>query len=224
MKAVENRINQYLGEIKSHLGFLSEDEIEEILVNVRSHINDELAVQGQGQPTLEMVDTVLGQMDSPVSYAQGFAEWKTDDVKSKRMPWQVILAAILLPSGIITTFMIFAISPSSGNASPTLFQWLLRVIVLPLGILSPFVCTTLGLAGISQIRNSKGKIIGLPLAFSVAIFYPIIVLDFVLFWFIASAFSAEEYWNIVLLGCILVILVLDFVILKSGWKAARRKE
>lgn len=224
MKAVENRINQYLGEIKSHLGFLSQDEIEEILVSVRSHINDELAVQGQGQPTLEMVETVLGQMDSPVSYAQGFAEWETNDLKSNRIPWQVILAAILLPCGVIAAFMIFAISSSSGNASPTFFQWLLRVIVLPLGILSPFACTTLGLAGISQIRNSKGEVIGLPLAFSVAIFYPIIVLDFVLFWFIASAFSAEEYWNIVLLVCILVILVLDFVIIKSGWKAARRKE
>jgi hypothetical protein len=224
MKAVENRINQYLGEIKSHLGFLSEDEIEEILVSVRSHINDELAVQGQGQPTLEMVETVLEQMDSPESYAQGFADWKMDDLKSKRIPWQAILAAILLPSGIIAAFMIFAISPSSGNASPTFFQWLLRVIVLPLAILSPFACTTLGLVGISQIRNSKGEVIGLPLAFFVAIFYPVIIPNFVLFWIIASAFSAEEYWNILLFVFILVILVLDFVIVKSAWKAVRRKE
>ncbi len=224
MKVVENRINQYLDEIKSHLEFLGDDEIEEILMSVRSHINDELAVQGQGHPTLEMLEKVLGQMDSPESYAEGFVERQSDDLKSKRISRHAILAAILLPFGIIAAILTFGIFPSSGNPSPTLFQWLMRVTILPLGILAPFACTILGYVGISQIRNSRGEIVGLPLAFSVAIFYPLIILDFVLFWMIASAFSAEEYWNIVLLVCILFILVLDFLMIKSAWKAVRSKE
>ena len=224
MKAVENRIDQYLDEIKSHLDFISDDEIEEILMSVRSHINDELAVQGQGQPTLETLEKVLRQMDPPESYADDFKEWKLDDLKSKRISRQAMIAAILLPFGIIAAFLTFAISPSSGNPSPTWFQWLMRVTILPLGILAPFACTILGYIGISQIRNSRGEITGLPLAFSVTIFYPLIIVDFMLFWIIASAFSAEEYWNILLLLCILFILVLDFVIIKSAWRTIRSKE
>jgi hypothetical protein len=224
MKAVENRIDQYLDEIKSHLEFLSDDEIEEILMSVRSHINDELAVQGQEEPTPEILEKVLGQMDPPESYAEGFAEWKMDVLKPKRISRQAIFAAILLPFGIIAAILTFAIFPSSGNPSPTWFQWLMRVTILPLGFIAPFACTILGYIGISQIRNSRGEITGLPLAFSVAIFYPIIILDFVLFWIIASVFSAEEYWNIVLLVFILAILVMDFVMIKSAWKAVHRKE
>jgi hypothetical protein len=223
MKAAEDRINQYLDEIRSHLEFLSEDEIEEILMSVRSHINDELAVHGQEEPTLEMVETVLGQMDSPESYAEGFADRKMDVTKPKRISRQAIIAAILLPFGVIAAFLTFMIVPSSGNPSPTWFQWLMRLTILPLGIIAPFACTILGYIGISQIRNSEGEVVGLPLAFSVMMFYPTIVLDFFLFWVTASAFSTKEYWNIVLLVCILVILILDFVMIKSAWKAVYRK-
>jgi len=55
MNEVEKRIDQYLDDIQSHLEFLSDDEKEEILISVRSHIDEQIAQRSQGQPTLEII-------------------------------------------------------------------------------------------------------------------------------------------------------------------------
>ena len=52
---------------------------------------------------------------------------------------------------------------------------LLALTTVPLGLTSPFGTTILGLVSISQIRNSGGKLYGLPLAAADALLYPLLV-------------------------------------------------
>lgn len=52
---------------------------------------------------------------------------------------------------------------------------LLALTTVPLGLTSPFGTTILGLVSISQIRNSRGKLHGLPLAAADALLYPLLV-------------------------------------------------
>jgi hypothetical protein len=218
MNEVEKRIDHYLDDIRSHLEFLSDDEQEEILISVRSHIDEQIAERSQGQPTLEILQTVLTEMDSPESYAESVTPLESGDSKSKKFSRHAVIGATLLPFGIILSLMTFVVSPSSESTSPTALQWIARVTILPLGILAPFACTTLGLMGISQIRNSKGAMTGMPLAFSVGLFYPLLILDFVIFWILATAFSALETWNIILILCLLFLLTLDYFIIRTAWK------
>ena len=219
MNEVEKRIDQYLEDIQSHLEFLSDDEKEEILISVRSHIDEQIAQRSQGQPTLEIIQTVLSEMDSPESYAESVDQLKPSGSESKQFSRHAVIGAILLPFGIILAFMTFAVFPSSEASSPTALQWIARVTILPLGILAPFACTTLGLMGISKIRNSKGALTGMPLAFIVGLFYPLLILDFLIFWILATAFSALEIWNIILVVSLLFLLILDYLIIRTAWKS-----
>lgn len=220
---IEKRTRQYLKEIKAHVGELSAEEIDEVLDNVLSHIHNEMRERSQEAPTLQDLEEVLREMDPPEAYAQSLLGSTTESSTRARFSRYPIIGAILLPFGIGLALLFFPIFPSDNGSVPTIWQWVLRLTILPLGILAPFACTALGFLGISEIRKSSGRVIGLPLSFFVAIFYPIIFLDLLIYWITASNFSATDYWNIVLALCIIIILVLDYVIIKAGWKAVNRE-
>ena len=76
--------------------------------------------------------------------------------------------------------------------------------------------------GLAEIRRSQGQIIGRGLAAAVALFYPLVILDAVIFIVAASLFSGETYWNIVLVATVLLLLILDFFLGRAGWSAAAR--
>ena len=78
----------------------------------------------------------------------------------------------------------------------TIWQWIARFTILPLGLLAPFGCTALGCLGISRIRASQGRLIGMPLAVAVALFYPLLVLDGVLLSLGYALADGSEYWRI----------------------------
>jgi hypothetical protein len=221
---IEKRTRQYLNEIKSHLGELSTEEINEVMDSVLSHIHNELRERGGKAQTLQDLEEVLKEMDPPEAYAQGFLGSTTESSTRTRFSRYPIIGAALLPFGIGLALLFFPIFPSNAESGPTLWQWILRFTILPLGILTPFACTTLGFLGISEIRKSSGKVIGLLLSFFVTIFYPIIFLDLLLFWITASTFSAKDFWNIILTLYIIIILILDYAIIKTGWKAINKEQ
>jgi uncharacterized membrane protein YqjE len=221
---IEARIGRYVEEVRAHLGDLTEEEIEEILSSIRSHIEGELHSRSEGQPTLEMVEALLQEMDSPESYGEGIGLLAADELVKRRFSRPPIIGTVLLPFGVVMALMFFMVSGTStstaGSSSTTAWQWVARFTVLPLGILAPFACTALGLMGVSEIRKSKGNVVGMPLAVFVGLFYPIIVLDAVLFVLTLWLFGDESYWNVAVLAVVLLMLVIDFFIIRATWRAA----
>ena len=197
LTTIENRINQYLDAVRDQLSGLSQDEIESIIDDLREHIDTALLAHGE-QPALENVEAVLAEMDAPESFAPDLDE--TTEVVPK-VSRTAILGAVLLPFGILMAIVsLMPVSSATFSAvdgvttrnlsGTTWWQWLLRLTVLPLGIISPFATTILGFISISQIRASKGKLVGKPLALIDALFYPILVFDGLLIAFLFVMIAA----------------------------------
>jgi hypothetical protein len=136
-----------------------------------------------------------------------------------------IIGAVLLPFGILTTilYLIPGITYSTvdgftTNKVPEQFwwQWLFLVTILPL------VTTILGLVSISQIRASKGGLIGKPLALVDALFYPILIFDglLIVLMFMIIATIPDGHLalteSLTLLSYVLVIIV-DLIIAAIAW-------
>ena len=148
-----------------------------------------------------------------------------------------IVGAGLLPFGILATLLFllpasFAIystvdSVTANSGSQVAWwQWLLRLTILPLGIISPFATTILGWISLSQIRASNGKLIGKPIALLDALFYPILLLDGVLiallFLFIARIPEGNlAFTEMITLLTYILVLVVDFVIVAIAWAKVR---
>jgi serine/threonine protein kinase len=89
---------------------------------------------------------------------------------------KAIVAAVLIsvtlllaiPIGLLYLAGRFSLDP---DQTPTL---LLFVMVLPL-LVVPFVATILGFIAVSEIRHSRGRLIGLGLAFADAVFFPTLI-------------------------------------------------
>lgn len=217
----ELRINQYLGAVKEHLGALSTEEVDEILDSIRAHIDSELRTRGKEGPGLALVEAVLAEMDPPESYAETTSALEDVDLTGQRFSRYPIIGTILLPFGILMALLMLVAIPGGGvGGAMTGWQWLARYIILPLGIVAPFACTALGIMGISEINKSGGRIIGLPLALFVGIFYPILLIDGILFVLALRLFDGASYWNIAILVSVLFILVVDFFIIRTAWRWA----
>jgi len=68
-KEIESKIKRYLGSIFSGMAATPRDELRDVINNVERHIYDELSKRCPGEPTLEDLDEVLSNMDTPESYA-----------------------------------------------------------------------------------------------------------------------------------------------------------
>ncbi len=116
--------------------------------------------------------------------------------------------------------------PSSVTQNgPNWWQWILICTLIPLGLTAPFGTTILGTVAISQIRNSRGRLIGLPLAVADALFFPVLFFSCIAFalpvFFFTRFVSTETAFLIpFILILALAILVADFFIVKIAWQKA----
>jgi len=145
-----------------------------------------------------------------------------NDSPNRRLSRLSIIGAIILPIGIFLVFLLIPVSTSTSATSVTLWQNVLRFTLLPLSIIAPFASTALGLLGISEIRKSDGKIYGLPLAVFVSLFYPIILLDVLLFVVGWSLLGNIQVSSIIPLAWLTMVLVIDYIIVRLTWRAATR--
>jgi hypothetical protein len=216
----ESQINQYLNEVQRNLESLSTVEQEEILENLQAHIYSELENRSLDSPTSEDVESVLIDMDSPESYADTSVDFTPETPKEKRTSRRAIIGAIILPFGFFLILLIIPLSASNTATPVSTWQTILRITLLPMSILAPFASTALGLLGISEIRNSYGEVYGMPLAVFVSLFYPILVLDLILFIIGWSVLSDIDGWDFIPLVWLILVLVIDYFIIRSTWRAA----
>lgn len=146
----------------------------------------------------------------------------TNGSPNRRISRFSIIGAIILPFGFFFVFLFIPVSTSTSATSATLWQNVLRFTLLPVSIIAPFASTALGLLGISEIRKSDGKIYGLPLAVFVSLFYPIILLDVLLFIVGWSLLGDIQVSSIIPLAWLTMVLVIDYIIVRLTWRAATR--
>jgi len=157
------QINQYLNAVREQLTGLSQSEVDSIIDDLREHIDASLQAHGD-QPTRENVEAVLAEMDPPESFAP---EFDVEVETAPKVSRSAIVGAGLLPFGILMAILL--IIPASSTTYSTIegvtvnnapqvawWQWLLRFTILPLGIISPFATTILGL--ISSPRSVHRKV------------------------------------------------------------------
>jgi hypothetical protein len=176
-------------------------------------------------------------MDAPESFAPNFDGRMVVDRKVSR---PAIRGAIWLPLGILMAIL-FLFPPGNGldaifdrfaayySTTTTGWQKALGVIILTLGISSPFATTVLGVFSLSQIRAAQGKLMGRLLALPDTLFYPLLLLDsLLLVWmFTLSArvpgtqLAFSETLSLV--SILVVVMIIDLVIVAIVWRSTARQ-
>jgi len=87
-------------------------------------------------------------------------------------PWFFIAFSLMFFARIT----LHQVAPGVPPPGPQWWQLLLLFAAMPLGVLSPFATTILGIVAITKIKRSRGAIYGLWLAAFDALFYPLLVL------------------------------------------------
>ncbi|MEE9369776.1 MAG: hypothetical protein V3V05_13080 [Pontiella sp.] len=65
---LKTRIYEHISLVQQHLGELPADEKREILQSIETHAYDALAARSNGEPTLEVLEAIIAEMDPPESY------------------------------------------------------------------------------------------------------------------------------------------------------------
>lgn len=132
-----------------------------------------------------------------------------------------IAGAFLLPFGFL---LLLAIPSLSDQASSPISNWPinLRYLLLALGCLAVIGTTLLGFLAVSQIRNSDGSLYGNPLAVAEELFYPIILLDLVLFIIGWSLLSRISQSSLVPLAWLVAVVIVDYLLIRYTWRLANR--
>jgi predicted Ser/Thr protein kinase len=181
----------------------------------------------------------------------GWGVWRTLRVKSEaearpqtpqgtvilppeKFSRKAIIGACWIPFILFAMATMVAIpaAQAATRSGPTWWQIALAVLTLPLAFSAPFGATILGWLAVSDIRRSRGRIAGLPLAVFDGLFFPLLVLDVFMFlgvrngfyWFTATQLD-PSFKNppseLVTLGALLVCAVVDFLIIRRVWRAVK---
>ena len=228
-KKIEGRITRYLEMVAANIGGVPADEQEEILRNVESHIYEALNVRAGENPTIADVEAVLAEMDPPESYAETdkhTAESATDvPVAGAKICKTAVVGALWIPFGFLVLLLVLHSRVVHGQESGLfIISYISLFVILPLSVLSPFGSTALGWIAISKIKSARGRLIGMPLAVGVALFYPLCALDGVLAYCatLLCQDSWRDHWQWVTVVSAIIILALDFFIIRAVWKWASR--
>ena len=137
------------------------------------------------------------------------------------------------------------------SGSPTLLGVLLMVTLLPFGFTAPFGTTILGWIAVTQIRRAPGRLYGLGLAVFDGLFFPLLALDAMIGRLCVSivgmliahhtqaTLASEQAWDpnfanhitnrlqdstvtIAMLAAALTAAIVDFLIVRSVWRAVTK--
>ena len=113
------------------------------------------------------------------------------------------------------------LEPPSPEAMPAAIEIAIMALMVA-GCIAPFVSTALGFAGISRIRGSAGRLYGMTLSVAVAVLYPVLIADLILYGLFEANRRHTEVWGFIALAWALAILVLDFLAVRAVYRAATR--
>lgn len=115
---------------------------------------------------------------------------------------------------------------SSGGGGVTPAWYLLAfatLALLPFGATAPFGTTILGVVSLSQIRESRGKLIGLPLALADVLLFPLLLLDSLVLaiGYLGAKQISDSTWYVgLLVVTVIAIVVSNVLIIRWSWRHA----
>jgi hypothetical protein len=166
------------------------------------------------------------------------ATWAGAPADGNRMtsPKAIVGACLLVASLALTAVVTMPLQARSGIETLQLTHpsttFLFQILVLPLWLVLPMTATVLGVLAIQEIRYSKGRIAGLPLALTDALVFPLLVLNGFLLMLLRggepflhpiwpwSNFHFGAFPNPVL--ALLLCAGVDYLVVRACWRAARR--
>jgi hypothetical protein len=131
---VDARLREYLGKVAENLGGVPEGERTEILQNVEAHIRDALAERAMGEPTPEVMEIVLAEMDPPGAYVQAASPSRPAAHEETEIRWQTKLLGVVWAiffigmAGVVSRFRpIFEFMLQDTRSLPMLTRFTLSV-------------------------------------------------------------------------------------------------
>jgi hypothetical protein len=121
-----------------------------------------------------------------------------------------IAGAVLFPFGFLMLLLFI----------PTIMPAAIHALLIAIGVIAIITSTALGVLSIRQIRRSSRAIYGMRLAVFLSLFFPIIVLDLLLFILGWSVFGRIATSSLVPLGWLVVVILLDYLVVRITWNRA----
>jgi hypothetical protein len=105
---LQTRIDQYLGELRTHLRSLPNEQVVDIVEEIRSHIRD--TAGSSGEMTQSSIDAALIRLGPPFALA---ASYVTDSLLARaqrnRMPWTVLRGIFRWATLSVKGFLVFIV-------------------------------------------------------------------------------------------------------------------
>jgi len=238
---VARRIDAHLGAVDRALtaAGMPLRERRDILDDLEGQIHEMLAAQAGATPTVADAEAVLARLDPPDAYEEAVAEGRpaaagprAPEPIEPRLSRPALYGALWAPlfflNGFLYMFATVHVSvqgaPPPPPPGPQWWQILLMIGMAGAGLSAPFGTTVLGLVSISQIRNSGGRLYGLPLAVFDVLLFPLLLLDAVLYAAIhaaARAITGAPPTDVVALIALVACLAFDVLIIYLVWRALR---
>jgi hypothetical protein len=122
----------------------------------------------------------------------------------------VFAGAVLFPLGLLLLLLLILTTLSAA----------LHTALVVLACIVIIASTILGFLGIRQIRKSEGAYSGMRVAVFLSLFYPIIVLDLILFMLGFSILGNLTTSSLVPLAWLVVVILVDYWIVRISWNRA----
>lgn len=216
-------VMRYLDEVALQLDYLAPPEREVILQGLYARMYHMLAGYRHGHPTLHDLQKVLADLPQPRTYAR---TEKTETAPlleqpvAKRGNQAAIIGAGLMPFAILLFARALMLASTATTADKlTPWDWLVMLV----GFQAPMIVTMLGIMGIAAVREAKEQRGGMALAVSVTLTFPLLLIDGTLIYLVHAGFRG--LWNgtwLVPLAAVLILLALNFQIIRGVWMAAIR--
>lgn len=229
-REVTRAIGAYLERVAAELGGVPADEKDAILQEIESHIYDALQKRCGKSPSIEELDIVLGEMDAPQSYRRNQAPAGIAVTQGPRFCKYPIVGAVFASLSLILGILLWVCN-GAAEEPPTLLKYIMYATLVP-GLAAPVVTTALGLVGVSAIRASRGRLIGMPLAVAMSLLYPLTGLTAMLTFGVghsarifAPGLDMPRMHNLVTAAACLglvVAVVVDIFIISRVWRWASR--
>ncbi len=189
------------------------------------------------------VETITGTAHSEqhavaLRYAADAPERLSAFTGSPRFSRTAIVGVVWMPWAFISFLLMFvectAVPAGTTPTGPNWFQILAMLVVGGLGITAPFGTTILGWVAVSQIRRSAGRLYGLGLAVFDALFFPLLVIDGLIYpglgmalqRIINNEFRDSRFYDTASIclsfGLWAMCAVVDFLIIWWVWRAVKK--
>jgi len=130
--------------------------------------------------------------------------------RNQQVSRYVIAGAVLLPVGFLLVLLLIQ----------TTLPAVLHSLLILIGGIAVFASTLCGFLAIRQIRTSGGSYYGMRLSVFLSLFFPIIILDLLLFMIGWSILGGITSSTLVPLVWLVVVILADYWIVRFTWNRA----